>query len=220
MGDPGAEVITVAVVDDHTMVAEMLSFVITSQPDLRLVGTASSVAGALVLVETEQPRVVLMDFRLPDGDGIEAVKLLLARWPETSVIMLSGSDEHDLLARAVEAGCVGFLAKGRPVEDVLAAVRAAAKGQLVFRSDEIALLLGRLRHTPAREAQWLTARELEVLQLLAKGHSTDTIAEELFISVNTVRNHVSKILNKLGAHSKLEAVAIAVRDKLVVLEGS
>lgn len=218
MGDPEADVITVAVVDDHAMVAEMLSFVINSQPDLHLVGTASGVGEALALVDVEHPQVVLMDFRLPDGDGIEAVTEILRRWPDVSVIMLSGSDEHDLLARAVEAGCVGFVAKGRPVEDVLAAVRAAAKGQLVFRSDEIALLLGRLRHIPVPDSQWLTTRELEVLRLLAKGHATETVAAELFISVNTVRNHVSKILSKLGAHSKLEAVAIAVRDKLIFLE--
>jgi DNA-binding NarL/FixJ family response regulator len=217
MGDDISATISVAVVDDHVMVAEMLSFVISSQPDLRLVGTAGGVAEALALVEAERPRVVLMDFRLPDGDGIAAVKLLLERWPDTAVIMLSGTDEHDLLAHAAEAGCVGFLAKDRPIEDVIAAVRAAARGELVFKAGEIALLLSRLRHTPSVDSQLLTSRELEILRLLAKGHSTDAIADELFISVNTVRNHVSKILSKLGAHSKLEAVAIAVRDKLVTL---
>jgi DNA-binding NarL/FixJ family response regulator len=132
--------------------------------------------------------------------------------------MLSGSGGNDLLARAIEVGCVGMLAKDRPAEDVLNAVRSAARGELVFRPDEIAMLMGHLRQTQNSDAKWLTSRELEVLKLLAKGYSTEGIADTLFISTNTVRNHVSKILTKLGAHSKLEAVAIATRDKIVELE--
>lgn len=211
------ETITVAVVDDHLMVAEMLSLVITSQVDMRLVGVAHGVAEAIALVEIEQPRVVLMDFNLPDGDGIDAVRTIVERWPLTHVVMLSGGDSHDLLARAIEVGCVGYLAKDRPVEDVLSAIRSAARGELLFSASELSKLLGRLRQTSSQSAEWLTSRELEVLKLLAKGHSTEGIASQLFISINTVRNHVGRILNKLGAHSKLEAVAIAARDKLINL---
>ncbi len=210
--------IRVAVVDDHLMVAEMLSILIAAEQDMNLVGEAHNVAEAISLVENEKPDVVLMDYRLPDGDGIAAVKMILERWPDVNVVMLSGSGGHDLLARAIEAGCVGMLAKDRPMEDVLAAIRSASRGELVFRPDEIATLMGHLRQKPSEDSQWLTARELDVLKLLAKGVSTDGIAEELFISTNTVRNHVSNILSKLGAHSKLEAVAMATRDGIIDLE--
>lgn len=211
------EIITVAVVDDHLMVAEMLSLVITSQPDMRMVGVASGVVEALALIASEKPRVVLMDFGLPDGNGIEAVRKIVESWPATNVVMLSGGDAHDLLARAIEAGCVGYLAKDRPVEDVISAIRSAARGELLFSAAELSKLLDHMRRTNNQNAEWLTTRELEVLKLLAKGNSTEGIASQLFISINTVRNHVGRILNKLGAHSKLEAVAIAARDQLISL---
>lgn len=217
MADKAPTSISVAIVDDHVMVAEMLSVVIEQEGDLRLVGVGGTVAEAIALTERERPDVILMDYQLPDGDGIAAVKVILERWPETNIIMLSGTGASDLLARAVEAGCVGLLGKDRPVEDVVASVRAAARGEVVIRSDEFAGLLSKLRKRPDQNAQYLTARELEVLALLARAHTTEKIGEGLFISVNTVRNHVASILSKLGAHSKLEAVAIAAREKLIDL---
>ncbi|HVA69984.1 MAG TPA: response regulator transcription factor [Acidimicrobiales bacterium] len=208
---------SVAVVDDHIMVAEMLALTISKESDLQLVGVAGNIADALVLVNREHPNVVLMDYRLPDGDGLDAVKKILGKYPETYIVMLTGSGSPDLLARSIEAGCVGLLSKDRPIDDVLSAVRSAARGELVIRSDEFSNLLGQLRKTPEQKTHLLTARELEVLQKLGRGNSTETIAEDLFISVNTVRNHVANILSKLGVHSKLEAVAIAAREKLIDL---
>lgn len=199
------------------MVAEMLAQTIANEPDLRLAGVAQSVADAYALVEHEVPDVILMDYRLPDGNGIDAVATILESHPETRVVMLTGSGGNELLARAIEAGCVGLISKDRPVGDVLGAVRAAARGELVIRSHEFSGLLDQIRHSPNQKTQLLTSRELEVLQLLAKGRSTEMIADELFISINTVRNHVASILSKLGVHSKLEAVAIAAREKLISL---
>lgn len=215
MSESAPEMISVAIVDDHVMVAEMLSTVIASESDLRLAGVAGTVADAIALAAKEKPDVILMDYRLPDGDGIQAVKAILEHRPETNIVMLSGSDASDLLARAVEAGCVGLLGKDRPVEEVVASIRSAAHGEVVIRSDDFAGLLSKLRKSPDQKTQFLTARELEVLQLLARARSTEKIAEELFISVNTVRNHVANILSKLGVHSKLEAVAVAAREKLI-----
>ena len=210
--------ISVAIVDDHLMVAEGLARIVSSETDFELVGIAASVAEALVLVEHHTPQVVLMDYLLPDGDGAEATVKILQRWPETKVVMLSGLGGSDVVARAIEAGCSGFLAKDRPASDVVAAVRAASRGELVLRSDELASLLSQFKSTPNQQAQWLSARELEILRLLARARSTDGIATELFLSVHTVRNHVSNILSKLGAHTKLEAVAIAARDGIISLE--
>jgi len=211
------EPITVAIVEDHLMVAEMFAMLIGRESDMHLAGTAHGVGEALELVDREQPNVVLMDYRLPDGDGITAVKEILAKWPETHVLMLSGDAPQDLMARAIEAGCVGMLAKNRPMDELLSAIRSASRGELVFRVEEMNTLLDHLRRPVNPDADFLTRREIEVLQLLAEGFSTERIATELFISIHTVRNHVSKILTKLGAHSKLEAVAIATRDKIVNL---
>jgi DNA-binding NarL/FixJ family response regulator len=209
--------IRVVIVDDHMMVAEGLARIVSAESDFELVGLASTVAQALALVELESPDVVLMDYHLPDGDGAEATEKILAKLPETKVVMLSGVGSNELLARAIESGCSGLLGKDRPGEDVVAAIRSASRGESVMRLDDLAGLLGRLRNTQQASAQFLSARELEVLRLLAKGHSTEAIAKELYLSIHTVRNHVSNILSKLGAHSKLEAVALAARDGIVAL---
>ena len=199
------------------MVAEMFAMLIEREPDMQLVGTAHGVAEAVALVGSERPHVVLMDYRLPDGDGIAAVKEILANLPETHILMLSGDAPQDLMVQAIEAGCVGMLAKNRPMDELLSAIRSASRGELVFRVEEMNTLLDHLRKPTNADAEFLTPRETEVLQLLAEGYATERIANELFISIHTVRNHVSKILSKLGAHSKLEAVAIATRDKIVTL---
>jgi DNA-binding NarL/FixJ family response regulator len=204
-------------VEDHLMVAEMFAMMIERESDMHLAGTAHGVGEAISLVASERPDVVLMDYRLPDGDGIAAVKEILEQWPETHVLMLSGDAPQDLMAHAIEAGCVGMLAKNRPMDELLSAIRSASRGELVFRVEEMNTLLEHLRKPVNPDADFLTRREIEVLQLLAEGYATERIAAALFISIHTVRNHVSKILTKLGAHSKLEAVAIATRDKIVTL---
>jgi DNA-binding NarL/FixJ family response regulator len=208
--------ITVVIVDDHVMFAEGLARIISEERDIEFVGYAMSVAEALALVENQRPQIVLMDFHLPDGDGSEATEKILEHWPRTKILMLSGTGRNDLLARAIEAGCSGFLAKTRPANEAVTAIRAASRGETVLRSDELAGLLDRLHGKATGEP--LTARELGVLRILAKGRSTGAIASELFLSVHTVRNHVSNVLMKLGAHSKLEAVAIATRDGIIRLD--
>jgi DNA-binding NarL/FixJ family response regulator len=128
---------------------------------------------------------------------------------------MSGSEVADVHVLAFAAGCVGFLAKNRPWGEVGAAVRAAAGGQSVMRVEELTDLLAQLNPAVDNGGKWLTPREIDVLRLLANGRTTAAIAAELFLSAHTVRNHISSILSKLGAHSKLEAVAVAARDGLV-----
>lgn len=210
--------IRVVVVDDHAMVAEGLSVLLDEEPDLEIVGTAASVAETMDLVERSHPDVVLIDYRLPDGDGATATAEIVTRWPSTKVVMLSAAGGGELLARALEAGCAGFLAKERCGQEVAAAVRAAQRGESLIPTAALTGLLERLRRSGQGGGNELSARELEVLRLLATGKSTEAISDRLFLSGHTVRNHVRNILSKLGAHSKLEAVAIAARDGLVSLD--
>lgn len=208
--------IRVVVVDDHRVVAEGLVALLTAEDDLAVVGTATSVAEALALVDQTRPDVVLLDYRLPDGDGISATLEIRRRAPETKVVMVSAVGHGELLARAIDAGCAGFLAKERSGDELLAAVRAAQRGDAFLPAALLADLIGRPR--PGGAGSRLTARELEVLSLLAAGLSTAAVTERLGRSEHTVRNHVRNILGKLGAHSKLEAVAIAAREGLISLE--
>ena len=150
-----------------------------------------------------------MDFHLPDGDGSQGTRDVLACRPFTKVIMLSGAHGDDLVARAIEAGCSGFLKKTRPASDIVTSIRAVARGELVVSPGELAGVLQRFRSGAV--GQTLTAREREVLRHLARGQSNEDIATELYVSLHTVRNHVQNILTKLNAHSKLSAVAIATR---------
>jgi DNA-binding NarL/FixJ family response regulator len=210
--------IRIAIVDDHPVISEGIYRILSAETDIELTGTASNVTEALALVERHRPHVVLMDYLLPDGNGVEATKKILSRWPETKVLMMSGSEVPDVHILAFASGCVGFLAKSRPWSEVVAAVRAASRGQSVLRADELTDLLTQLGHTTNERTKWLTARESDVLRLLAVGRTTASIAGELFLSAHTVRNHISSILSKLGAHSKLEAVAVAARDGLISFE--
>ncbi len=210
--------IDVAIVDDHAMLVEGLSTLLDAEPDLEVVGTAGTVADALELVGAHRPNVVVMDFNLPDGDGASATAEILRRWPETKVVMFSAAGSEDLFARAVEAGCSGFVPKDQSSRQIASAIRAAHRGESVMPTDVLAALLSRLRRPAPIDRSGLTARELEVLGLLAQGMSTEQIRAELFLSENTVRNHIQRVLSKLGAHSKLEAVAAAVRDGIVSID--
>jgi DNA-binding NarL/FixJ family response regulator len=214
----GESTIRVVIVDDHPVIAEGIFRILSAETDIELAGTASNVFDALVMVDRHRPHVVLMDYLLPDGDGVDATTKILKRWPETKILMMSGSGVSDVHILAFEAGCVGFLAKNRPWGDVVGAVRAASRGESVIRADEFTDLLTQLRHTSKDSGKRLTSRETDVLRLLAVGRTTPAIAAELFVSAHTVRNHISNILSKLDAHSKLEAVAVAVRDGVISLE--
>jgi DNA-binding NarL/FixJ family response regulator len=212
------ERIRVGIVDDHAMVAEGLGILLREQHDLEIVGIAATVAEAIELVERRHPHVLLLDYRLPDCDGPTAATEILRRWPSTKIVMLSAVGGDELLARSIEAGCSGFLPKDRSGRDVVSAVRAAYRGESLIPTLVLSGLLDRLRRTPQRKAGDLSLREFEVLCLVAKGMSTDGISSLLLLSEHTVRNHVRNILAKLGAHSKLEAVAVAARDGIISLE--
>jgi len=208
--------IRVVIVDDHRMVADGLAIIIRDEPDLRVVGIAATAAEGITSVEENSPDVVIMDYNLPDENGAAATTTIKARWPDVAVIMLTGSGAEDALARAIEAGCSGFLVKELEGPTIPNAIRAVHRGELVIHAGAMHSALGRLR-TDSIDKHQLTARELEVLRMMATGLSTEALATKLFVSTNTVRNHIQSVLMKLGAHSKLEAVAIGIREGLVAL---
>jgi len=205
----------VLIVDDHEVLASSLAQVLDHEPDLTVVGSAGTLERARALLATEAPDVVLLDHRLPDGDGVEAIPGLLALRPEVSIVVLTATTADHVLVAAIEGGASGFISKTRGLDEVTSAVRAAATGESVISPEMLARLLPRLHKREPEPRDKLTEREREVLHLLAEGLSNAAIAERLFVSVHTVRNHVANLSTKLGAHSKLEALSIAVREGLL-----
>jgi DNA-binding NarL/FixJ family response regulator len=207
--------IGVAIVDDHSMFAESLARLLADEPGIEVVGLAATGDDGLALVDRTEPHVVLVDYALPDRNGVELTLAIKQAHPDVLVVMLTGSADDAVLIAAIEAGCSGFLTKDRAAADVAHAVRAAAAGEALIDPADLARLLPRLHATERPVGADLTPRERELLEHLAQGWTNRRIAEAMFLSHNTVRNYVQSVLNKLGAHSKLEAVSTAVRAGLI-----
>ena len=212
--------IRVVLVEDHRLLAEMLSEALGEEPDLRVVGIARTVADATMLAKL-RPDVVLMDYRLPDGTGAQATRAIKVRWPTARVVMLTALDDDETMMESIRAGADGYLTKDRAVAEVVAAVRAAHAGESLLTRSVIVAIAARItvareHHVELAHIPALTPRELEVLRALATGLSSAEIGARLSVSVNTVRTHIQNLTGKLGAHSKLEAVAIAMRRGLVL----
>jgi DNA-binding NarL/FixJ family response regulator len=202
--------IRLMLVDDHDMVAQGLKIILEDEPDIDVVAVANSAAQAVAIATTARPDVILMDYYLPDGNGASAAARIKSDNPNIKVVLLTGSDDPDALQRAVDAGCAGYLDKSGPLDELAAAVRVAAAGHVVISAEDLSRLVPR-----TREGTVLTEREREILFLIADGLTNQAIAARLVLSVHTVRTHVQTILGKLGAHSKLEAVATAKRRRLL-----
>jgi DNA-binding NarL/FixJ family response regulator len=207
--------VRVAIVDDHDVLASSLAHVMAQTADLECVGTATTLERGRALVAATRPDVLLLDQALPDGDGVAAIRDLVQTHPGLGVVVLTANVSDQVLIRAIEGGAAGFVTKTRGLGEVIAAVRSAASGETVISSELLARLLPRLSSRPRGRHEVLTERESEVLALLADGLTNVAIAERLTVSVHTVRNHVANLSAKLGAHSKLEALSIAVREGLL-----
>ena len=208
--------VRVLIVDDHEVLAASLAQALDAEPDLRVVGLAGTIEAAAALITSTAPDVLLLDHRLPDGDGVSAIPRLRALRTRMAVVVLTASTAEHVLVSAIEAGASGFVSKTRGLPELTSAVRAAAAGEAVVSPEMLSRLLPRLqrnRHGTGHAS--LTEREREVLALVAEGLTNASIADRLVVSVHTVRNHVANLSAKLGASSKLEALSIAVREGLL-----
>jgi DNA-binding NarL/FixJ family response regulator len=205
---------TVLVVDDHVVFAQLVERALSHEPDLTCVGVASSLAEARRLCAAQRPDVVIMDVRLQDGDGIEGAAELVAAYPSLRVVVLSAFIDARLMQRAARAGATALQAKDGELGDLLDAIRYAEPGSLAVHPRLLHQLVNSDPPTTT-PTPTLTQREHEVLRMLAAGHDLGVISRELSISINTCRGHVKSLLAKLGAHSQLQAVVIAMRAGLI-----
>jgi DNA-binding NarL/FixJ family response regulator len=197
------------------MFADGLARLLAEQEGIEVLGVATTGRELLDLAVRLHPEVALVDYQMPEQDGVAVTRELKRLRPEIMVVMLTGSTEDRVLLAAIEAGCSGFVTKDRAAADVVEAVRAAAVGEALISPALLSRLLSKLNRNQRSMGWDLTDREREILERLAKGHTNKVIAAELYLSVNTVRNYVQSTLSKLGAHSKLEAVAAAVREGII-----
>ena len=218
----GNERLRVMVVDDHALFRRGLEMVLGDEPDIELVGEASDGEEAVQKAAEVMPDIVLMDVRMPKRSGIEATAEIKELMPHVKILMLTISDEETDLYDAIKAGASGYLLKEIPIEEVADAIRGVWAGQSRISPSMASKLLTEFaaisKGTDERTtmpAPRLTDREMEVLRLVAQGLNNRDIAKQLFISENTVKNHIRNILEKLHLHSRMEAVVYAVREKMI-----
>ncbi|HYO39988.1 MAG TPA: response regulator transcription factor [Nocardioidaceae bacterium] len=209
----------VVIVDDHKVFAELLALALGAESDLECVGHAQTVSDGAALVNTLRPDIVVMDVQLGDGDGIAATAELTAAHPELRVVVLTAFVERGLLQRAAAANACALLPKDGELVGMLQALRTAKRGGFAVHPELLRRLVARNDSQQPRPPS-LTRREQEVLQMLAAGLDARLISREMGISVNTCRGYVKTLLAKLGAHSQLEAVAIAMRHGLIHVHSS
>lgn len=211
--------LTVIVADDHRLFRQGLIGLLDTRPDLAtVVGEASTGQEAIDLALENEPDVVLMDIAMPGGDGLQATRTLHARLPDTAVIILTASDEDENLHEAVHLGAAGYLLKSLDATELFELLAGVARGEAAITRTMAARLLKGLagdRNQSVHVDDLLTEREMEVLRLVAHGVSNPDIADELFITVNTVKTHLRNILEKLQLENRTQAATYAVQKGLI-----
>jgi DNA-binding NarL/FixJ family response regulator len=219
---PEREPIRVLVVDDQELFRRGITMLLAAEPGIEVVGEAGDGIEGVELAESAAPDVVLLDVRMPRRSGIEACVEIKQAVPSAKILMLTMSDEEADLYEAVKNGASGYLLKDSSIDEVAQAVRVVADGQSLISPSMAAKLIDEFKQLAKPEREQvpglrLTDRELQVLRFVAKGMNNREISKQLYISENTVKNHVRNILEKLQLHSRMEAVMYAVREKLFEL---
>ncbi len=198
-------------VDDHPLLREGIAAIINNQPDMKMVAEASTGSEAIQKFQESQPDVTLMDLRLPDISGIDALIAIRTAFPEARIIMLTTFEGDVEIQRALEAGARGYMLKSMPPKELVEGIRQVHAGKKRVPSEIAANLAEHMGD------ESLTPREIEVLQRIADGNRNRDIADHLFISEETVKVHIKHIMEKLGANDRTQAVAIAVRRGIIQL---
>ena len=214
--------IRVFIADDHPMVLSGIALLLKEQQDMQVVGESKDGRGAIDGINQLRPDVVLMDIDMPDVSGLEVTSEVMRSWPEMSVLILTGYDREELLFQALRAGALGYLLKGASPEELLTAIRIVHSGDaFIYPSMATKLVGDYIRHTSASGGkdhyQGLSAREREVLPLLADGRTNEHIASLLYISPYTVQTYRQRIMKKLGLHSRTELIKYALRMGIIKL---
>jgi DNA-binding NarL/FixJ family response regulator len=211
--------IKVVIADDHSLVRQGIRRYLEMAEDIEVIGEASNGEEVLRIMEdgARDADIVLLDIRMPEMDGLEAARRIQNSHPSIGVIILTAYDDRQFVVEAVRAGARGYVLKARDAEHLIQTVRLVAGGNMVIDPQLVVALADELGNSRARDrkAETLTAREVEVLQLLAFGHTNKDIAERLFISPDTVKTHLEHIFDKLGASDRTAAVAEALRRRLI-----
>jgi DNA-binding NarL/FixJ family response regulator len=216
-----AEAVRVLIADDDDLMRAGLRAVLSTDPEIELVGEASDGREAIEQVRALQPDVVLMDVRMPDVDGITATRELTATAPKTKVLMLTTFEQDDYIFGGLAAGAAGFMLKRTTPEDLIGAIHTVAAGDSLLSPSVTKRVIAEMAHAPRRDARTndrlalLTPREHEVLVLIGKGLSNGEIAAELVVEESTVKSHVKRILQKLQLRDRVQAVIVAYESGLV-----
>jgi NarL family two-component system response regulator LiaR len=212
--------ISVLVVDDHQMFAEALGMLLSTEDDLEVLGYLADAEDVVAYTAATSPDVVLMDIDLPGVDGVTATRHIVGACPGTKVVLITALSDPSLVMRGIEAGASAFVAKERAAEDLVEVIRRTSMGEEVFPPDALQALADAGAGNGNGSGAELTPRELEVLQGLADGMSTEELSTALFVSPRTVQGHVQSVITKLQVRSKLEAVVTGLRRGLIRLRPS
>ncbi|WP_187273836.1 response regulator transcription factor [Paenibacillus sp. N3.4] len=217
--------IRVAIIDDQQLVRHGLSFIINAQEDMEVIGEAANGREAVILANRFRPHVLLMDVQMPEFSGIDATRDILLALPDSKVVILTTFDLEEYVYNGIRAGAVGYLLKDAAPNELIDAIRAAYRGEAIFRTATAAKVISQAIHSAnvildpeSSQGEMLesfTERELEVLQQMAYGLRNEEIAGKLYISESTVKTHVHRILQKFGVEDRTQAVVYAIRNRIV-----
>jgi two-component system, NarL family, response regulator DevR len=207
--------IRLLIVDDHDIVREGLTSILSQEPDIEVVGEASDGASGLLAVARLKPSIVLLDMRMPGADGIEVCREITARFPDVRVIILTAFLDSDTINRCIQAGAKGYVIKDVERTDLKRSIRDVAHGEAFLDRKVHTVVVERLRRESERNRPVLTEREVSILKLMAEGHTNRQIASKLYVSEGTIKDQLQKIMDKLGATNRVSALYVAAKEGLI-----